>query len=441
MAPDWVTLIRDGDVAGLRRWLDAGGRLSAKDQYNWSPLDHAVEKGRWEVVQLLLDRGGSVTEAFRFALERNRYQLAHRLLPLGVKAKLVQQALAQSSPQFWSDLELLRALLEAGADINHVDTLISNGNTPLHFAAAAGQIDAVKLLLAHGARPNAKNDKGQRPVDLASNKGHTEVASVLAAAKISHPTSIPPTKPAHAAKPLNLKGLKIRRSAQALTEGELAALEQKLGISLPDDYRAFLLRHNGGVPDPADFRFRLDDQESSERFIEGHVTWFYPVTAGQGRLAGECDLETVYSNFKGSALPRRMLPIASAEADPDGGMLCISVQGIDRGQIYYRPDVESSEDTVYRVADSFTAFLTTLGKLGHQQPDWVTAIQDGNLEGVSHWLDAGGRLTAQYRGQDTLRLAVADGNLEMVKLLLTRGASISEAYMHAKDKGQNVILH
>lgn len=38
-----------------------------------------------------------------------------------------------------------------------------------------------------------------------------------------------------------------------LAESDVVALKLTLGVILPADYRAFLLRWNGGVPEPADF--------------------------------------------------------------------------------------------------------------------------------------------------------------------------------------------
>lgn len=43
-----------------------------------------------------------------------------------------------------------------------------------------------------------------------------------------------------------------------LTERRLAKLEKQLGVRLPDDYRAFMLEHNGGRPEPQGFAFRRD---------------------------------------------------------------------------------------------------------------------------------------------------------------------------------------
>ena len=33
-----------------------------------------------------------------------------------------------------------------------------------------------------------------------------------------------------------------------LTKNQLTAIEDELGVELSDDYRRFMLRHNGGVP-------------------------------------------------------------------------------------------------------------------------------------------------------------------------------------------------
>src|SRR5689334_12096299 len=47
----------------------------------------------------------------------------------------------------------------------------------------------------------------------------------------------------------------VRHSVGKLSEEKLAAVEGTWGIRLPDDYRAFLLQHNGGVPRPVECRF------------------------------------------------------------------------------------------------------------------------------------------------------------------------------------------
>jgi len=51
-----------------------------------------------------------------------------------------------------------------------VNSLSHNNSTPLHDAAFFGRVGAVDILLAAGAKVNAKNDKGQTPRDLAIKK-------------------------------------------------------------------------------------------------------------------------------------------------------------------------------------------------------------------------------------------------------------------------------
>ena len=52
------------------------------------------------------------------------------------------------------------ALVDGGADPNVADRA---GNTPLHTAAQAGDVELVKKLLAKGANPNARTAKGAEP--------------------------------------------------------------------------------------------------------------------------------------------------------------------------------------------------------------------------------------------------------------------------------------
>jgi len=61
----------------------------------------------------------------------------------------------------------LKLLLDAGGDINGQD---SRGLTPLHEAARWGWNDVVTFLVEHGARLDAKDAKGNTPVDSALGK-------------------------------------------------------------------------------------------------------------------------------------------------------------------------------------------------------------------------------------------------------------------------------
>jgi uncharacterized protein len=66
------------------------------------------------------------------------------------------------------NLEDVIALVEeGGADVNAAGDL---GYAPLHHAAGGGHLDIVNVLLSHGADVNAKNEFGQKPVDLARDR-------------------------------------------------------------------------------------------------------------------------------------------------------------------------------------------------------------------------------------------------------------------------------
>ena len=55
------------------------------------------------------------------------------------------------------DNSMLRGLLRPGTP---VDVRAADGTTPLMYAALRGNVESVKLLLVHGANPDAANDDG-----------------------------------------------------------------------------------------------------------------------------------------------------------------------------------------------------------------------------------------------------------------------------------------
>jgi ankyrin repeat protein len=224
--------------------------------------------------------------------------------------------------------------------------------------------------------------------------------------------------------------ISIANAASALSEADIAAVEQQLRIKFPDEYREFLLRHNGGVPSPA--RFSLSERAAEAGMEWGEVIRFYSV-------GDRTDLVDTYNITREVGLPTSLVPIADVDDQLNGGMLCISVAGKDCGRVYYRPEVEAGDDTVYGIAKSFDAFLRRLGR-GPQLPAWVMAVKGGDRDSLCRWLDGGGDLREMYKGRTPLELAAGRGNLELVQILAKRGAPLGYAYLHAFDAGRAEVM-
>lgn len=74
------------------------------------------------------------------------------------------------------DVEVLRRLLALGADVTEAD---ADGATPLHAAAFAGHVDAIRLLLDSGARLNSRDKFGFTPLHAAARDGHLSAVQLL----------------------------------------------------------------------------------------------------------------------------------------------------------------------------------------------------------------------------------------------------------------------
>ena len=71
-------------------------------------------------------------------------------------------------------------MIEEATDLASTDP---SGNTALHMACANGHLDIVKLLLKHGANPNALNKSKNTPLHWAALNGRTEIIELLIEAK------------------------------------------------------------------------------------------------------------------------------------------------------------------------------------------------------------------------------------------------------------------
>ncbi len=181
---------REGHLELARLLIDHGASLELADGNGVTPLINAIANAsiirvnrtgtsdHLKIAQLLLDAGADVNAADWYGETPLWAAVDVRNLELGRDGNdrsVREEALA-----------LIRRLLEAGADPNartreypherrfilvvvgSVSWVDLTGQTPFLRAAAAGDVEVMRLLLAHGADPSIATDAGTTPLMVAA---------------------------------------------------------------------------------------------------------------------------------------------------------------------------------------------------------------------------------------------------------------------------------
>jgi len=149
--------------------------------------------------------------------------------------------------------------------------------------------------------------------------------------------------------------LQIVDSHEPLDEKQIADLERKIGYGLPEEYRAFLKKHNGGYAE-GENAFRYKHERGP--YTDSRINHLFPVTNEFGSLAEQ------YLRFsREGRIPKKLLPFAN---DAFGNLICISLAGKDRGAVYFwdhenEPDEGEKEfHNIHLIADTFAEFVSGL---------------------------------------------------------------------------------
>ena len=174
---------RQGCVDCIPVLVQGGADINAADPDGITPLLSAIINGHYDVANVLLDKGANPNVADRTgrtplysAVDFHTMPASNRPSPKEIDNEI-------------TSLDLVKSLLAQGANVNAQlkqqqpyrtkldrgdDTMLTTGTTPLLRAAKAGDVAAMKLLLARNADPKLATRNGINPLMAAAGLGTKE---------------------------------------------------------------------------------------------------------------------------------------------------------------------------------------------------------------------------------------------------------------------------
>lgn len=219
----------------------------------------------------------------------------------------------------------------------------------------------------------------------------------------------------------------LRDRFPPVSEADIDSFQEEFMIELPRDYRSFLLANNGGT---------FHDTVVST--LDDTVTSFYALkTEYVSKRLGRRDKQHLNES--------KLLTIANTlRGDP----VCISVDPESRGQVFVYDSIDLgglSEPEWHKLADSFSQFYTSLRtdfekmeNCEETKGEPFLAILENDHHALNQLLINGLLPDCKdSNGKTLLIYAVTHSRLELMKLLLDKGANIE-----ATDrKGQTALFY
>ncbi|CAI5516282.1 unnamed protein product [Closterium sp. Naga37s-1] len=146
--------VLSGRILAVRRFIDRGARVTARDKIDRTPLHWAVAVGLEDIAKILL------------------ISTPPRSLKAGDKYGRTVLHYAAAS----GNVSLARVMINRGASVSAEDQRLV---TPLHLAAEQVNPEMVQLLLGHGALCGAADAEGRSPREYAERVGSADCARLL----------------------------------------------------------------------------------------------------------------------------------------------------------------------------------------------------------------------------------------------------------------------
>lgn len=142
-----------GNIDLVHKLIERKANIEALDKNQMTPLHYSAEDGHIALTKILLDAGANP-----LAKDEDNCTALHMSAENGYAE--ICEILLKKSPSLIHALDVFKM-------------------SALHYAAYRGKIEAVKVLLQHGAIIDLKNDDGETPLDLALKENQQEVVDFL----------------------------------------------------------------------------------------------------------------------------------------------------------------------------------------------------------------------------------------------------------------------
>lgn len=348
---DFVRSAAEGDQKALGLFFAAGFDVNKPNTAGYTGLMAAAERGRVDIVKLLLDHkadpnvaGRDAGTALMLAAENNQPEIVKLLLDRGadpnrqdhngwtalLKAAYQGNAKCIEILASHTKLELDRALLVAtlmerkdavkvlldnGAE---VDFRASDGRTPLILAAGKGNKEIVELLLQAGADASLTDQSGQTAQAVAAAKGFNDIAESLRHAPAPSGTPVAVASPRASAETASATG---SATPPTISDADILKMPTPVGSSPSASPGQTTVANAAGGPSVTG-KIRVEEVEEA----------FLPVTLDEvhGKKATLRDADgATYTVTVGDVLKGMSYRVVDIEArsvnDKDGNVVDASV--------------------------------------------------------------------------------------------------------------------
>jgi ankyrin repeat protein len=170
---------RDGRTEAGKVLLDSGAQLEALNPDGISPLLMAISNNHMETAKMLIERGAnlnvqdwygrtpiwSAVEVRNMDIDNSQFKNGVDREPVLEVIKLLLEKGANPNPRSKEAMPIRQFMLPTTGSLEWVDY---TGQTPFLYAARAGDVTVMRLLLKHGADPKISTFQGTTPLMAAA---------------------------------------------------------------------------------------------------------------------------------------------------------------------------------------------------------------------------------------------------------------------------------